>query len=77
MSLFKINYSYKLKILLTPRQAKKTSETVKERIEKLIQLYRNLYKLVQLVNKQAIGSHIIGLYSEVTKIKRPYYRTGI
>ena len=36
MLLFKINYSYKLKILLTPQQAKKTSETVKERIEKLI-----------------------------------------
>ena len=36
MSLFKINYNYKPKILLTPRQAKKISETVKERIEKLI-----------------------------------------
>ena len=36
MSLFKTNYGYKLKILLTPRQAKKTSETVKERMEKLI-----------------------------------------
>ena len=36
MSLFKINYGYKLKILLMPRQAKKTSETAKERIEKLI-----------------------------------------
>ena len=36
MSLFKANYSYKLKILFTPRQVKKTSETVKERMEKLI-----------------------------------------
>ena len=36
MSPFKANYGYKLKILLTPRQAKKTSETAKERIEKLI-----------------------------------------
>ena len=36
MSLFKANYSYKLKTLLTPRQAKKTSKTVKERMEKLI-----------------------------------------
>ena len=35
-SLFKVNYSYKLKILFIPRQAKKISETVKERIEKLI-----------------------------------------
>ena len=51
MSLFKTNYSYKLKILLTLQQAKKTSKTVKERIEKLIQLYRNLYKLVKLVQE--------------------------
>jgi hypothetical protein len=34
--LFKVNYSYKLKILLTPRQVKKISKSVKERIEKLI-----------------------------------------
>ena len=33
---FKINYGYKLKILLTLRQAKKISKTVKERVEKLI-----------------------------------------
>ena len=36
MLLFKANYGYKLKILLTLRQAKKISKTVKERIEKLI-----------------------------------------
>ena len=36
MSLFKVNYSYKLKILLILRQAKKISKTVKEKIEKLI-----------------------------------------
>ena len=36
MSLFKATYSYELKTLLTLRQAKKTSEIVKERIEKLI-----------------------------------------
>ena len=36
MLLFKINYSYKLKILLMLRQVKKTSKLVKERIEKLI-----------------------------------------
>ena len=51
MSPFKTNYSYKLKTLLTPRQAKKTSKTAKERMEKLIQLYRNLYELVKLVQK--------------------------
>ena len=36
MSLFKANYGYKLKTLLTPRQAKKISKIVKKRIEKLI-----------------------------------------
>ena len=51
MLLFKANYSYELKILFILRQAKKISETVKERIEKLIQLYRNLYKLVKLVQE--------------------------
>ena len=35
-SLFKINYNYKLKTSLTPQQAKKTSKTAKERMEKLI-----------------------------------------
>ena len=49
MLLFKTNYSYKLKILLIPRQVKKISKTAKERMEKLIQLYRNLYKSVKLV----------------------------
>ena len=49
MSLFKINYGYKPKILLMLRQAKKISKTVKEKIKKLIQLYRNLYKLAKLV----------------------------
>ena len=49
MSLFKANYGYKLKILFTLRQVKKISKTVKERIEKLIQLYRNFHKSVKLV----------------------------
>ena len=51
MLLLKANYSYKLKILLILKQAKKISETVKKRMEKFIQLYRNLYKLVKLVQK--------------------------
>ena len=49
MLLFKINYNYKLKTLLILKQAKKISKTAKERIEKLIQLHRNLHKLVKLV----------------------------
>ena len=36
MSLFKANYSYKLKILFILRQAKKISKIAKERMEKLI-----------------------------------------
>ena len=36
MSPFKANYGYKLKTLFIPRQAKKMSETAKEKIEKLI-----------------------------------------
>ena len=51
MLLFKTNYNYKLKTLLMPRQANKINKTVKERIEKLIQLYRNFYKLVKLVQE--------------------------
>ena len=48
---FKANYGYKLKILLILRQPKKTSKIVKEKIKKLIQLYRNLYKSVKLVQE--------------------------
>ena len=36
MSLFKVNYGYKPKILLILKQAKKTNKAVKERMEKLI-----------------------------------------
>ena len=46
---FKVNYSYKPKISLTLRQAKKTSKTAKNKIKKLIQLHRNLHKSAKLV----------------------------
>jgi hypothetical protein len=39
--LFKINYSYKLKISLSLKQVKKSSKTVKERVKTLINLYKN------------------------------------
>ena len=48
---FKINYSYELKTSLILKQAKKTNKTAKEKIEKLIQLYRNFYKLTKLVQE--------------------------
>jgi hypothetical protein len=40
--LFKANYGYKLKISLSLKQVKKSSETVKERVETLINLHKNL-----------------------------------
>ena len=41
MSLFKINYGYKLKTLLLPQQAKKSSKVVKEKVETFINLYKD------------------------------------
>jgi hypothetical protein len=38
---FKTNYSYKLKILLSLKQIKKSSEIIKERVETFINLYKN------------------------------------
>jgi hypothetical protein len=42
MSPFKVNYNYELKISLLPKQVKKSSETAKERVKTLINLYKNL-----------------------------------
>ena len=42
MLLFKINYKYKLKISLSPQQVKKSSKTTKEKVETLINLYKDL-----------------------------------
>jgi hypothetical protein len=42
MLLFKANYGYKLKILLSPRQVKKSSKIAKEKVETFINLYKNL-----------------------------------
>jgi hypothetical protein len=39
---FKANYSCELKISLSPKQVKKSSKTVKERVKTLINLYKNL-----------------------------------
>ena len=39
---FKTNYKYKLKTLLSPQQAKKSSKIAKERVETLINLYKDL-----------------------------------
>jgi len=47
--LFKANYGYELIISLIPQQVIKISKTAKERVEMLINLYKNLYKIVKLV----------------------------
>jgi hypothetical protein len=39
---FKANYGYEPKISLSPKQAKKSSETAKKRVKTLINLYKNL-----------------------------------
>jgi len=47
--LFKVNYGYKLIILLILREAKKISLERKKKSKKSIDLYKNLYKIVKLV----------------------------
>ena len=49
MLLFKINYNYKLRILLLLKQVKKSSETAKEKIKTFVNLYKNFKELVKLV----------------------------
>jgi len=50
-SLFKANYSYKLIISLILWQVTKISKIAKERVETLINLYKNLYKTVKLIQE--------------------------
>ena len=51
MLLFKANYGYKLKILITLRQIKKRSKIAKKILEIFINLYIDLYKLIKLVQE--------------------------
>ena len=50
--LFKVNYSYKLKISLSPQQVKKSSKTAKERVKTLINLYKDLQELAKIVQER-------------------------
>jgi transposase InsO family protein len=52
MSPFKANYGYDPATSLTPRQAKKTSEDAKERVEELMTLHRELCKSAKLVQER-------------------------
>ena len=49
MSLFKVNYGYKPKTLLSPQQVKKSSKTAKKKVKTFINLYKDLKELIKLV----------------------------
>ena len=49
MLLFKINYGYAPRTLLSLKQAKKPSEVGKERAEKLITLHKELCESIKMV----------------------------
>ena len=51
MLLFKANYSYKLKTSLSPQQVKKSSKTAKEKIETLINLYKDLQESAKIIQE--------------------------
>ena len=51
MSLFKANYGYNLVTLFTPKQAKKSSEIAKEKIEKLTTLHKKLCETAKIIQK--------------------------
>jgi hypothetical protein len=52
MSPFKANYGYEPRTSLSPRQAKKSSETAKERVETLMNLHRDLKESAKLVQER-------------------------
>jgi len=49
MLLFKANYGYAPRTLLSPKQAKKSSKVGKKRAEKLMVLHKELYKSAKMV----------------------------
>ena len=70
MSLFKANYGYNPVTSLTPKQAKKSSETAKNRIKKLITLHKELCKSAVLVQKK------IKLYYNKKRSEGPDLKKG-
>jgi len=68
--LFKANYGYKLIILLTLWQATKMSKIAKERVEILMNLYKNLYETAKLVQE------CIRKYYNLKKSKGPDLKEG-
>ena len=70
MLLFKANYRYDLVTLLTLKQAKKLSKVAKKRIKKLMTLYKELCKLVVLVQER------MKLYYNKKRSKGPDLKEG-
>ena len=71
---FKVNYGYKLRILLILRQVKKTSTDTKERIKERIELYKN-FKSRRLSKK--LDYVKLGLFKIVAKILEVMYRLDL
>jgi len=69
-SLFKANYGYKPITSLTLQQVIKISKTAKERVETFINLHKNLYKIVKLVQEH------IKKYYNLKKSKGPDLKKG-
>ena len=70
MLLFKANYSYILKISLILKQVKRISINTKERIKKLIELYKNLQGTAKIVQEY------IKRYYNKKRSKRPALKRG-
>ena len=67
---FKANYGYKLKISLSLQQVKKSSEIAKERVETLINLYKDLQESAKIVQKY------IKWYYNLKVSKGPDFKEG-
>jgi len=70
MSLFKANYRYILRTLLSPKQAKKSSKIGKEKTKKLVTLHKELCKSAKMIQKR------IKLYYNKKRSERPDLKKG-
>ena len=67
---FKANYGYKLKILLSLKQVKKSSKTAKERVETFINLHKNFQEAAVFIQEH------IKRYYDLKISKRPDLKKG-
>jgi len=70
MSLFKTNYRYAPRTLLSPKQIKKSSKIGKERAEKLMVLYKELCESAKMVQER------MKLYYNKKKSEGPDLKKG-